>query len=149
MVKCRKTWKSTHPCLWQAWKVLHPWRSIVRLQYLYHSLVKERPPPTFGPISCTGSMFTQMSTHPGASFAWSLRSTASSAVCRSEVRNFTKSYYKASLRRQTYSVHCKLHNAHGDMVPFRVLFAIRTWLRSCWWFFCMLLITCLRVLSHC
>ena len=84
-------------------------RSIMRLQYLfYHGLVKERPPPTFGPISCTGSMFTQMSTHPGASFAWSLRSTASSAICISEVRNFTKSYYKASLHRQTQLMQCAL-----------------------------------------
>ena len=43
-------------------------------------LMKEHPPPTFGPFSCTGSKFTRMSTHPGASFAWSLRSTASSTM---------------------------------------------------------------------
>ena len=28
-------------------------------------LTKERPPPTFRPISCTGSKFTRMSAHPG------------------------------------------------------------------------------------
>ena len=32
------------------------------------------------PISCIGSKFTQMRAHTGASFTWSLRSTASSAV---------------------------------------------------------------------
>ena len=34
------------------------------------TLAKERPPSTFGQISCTGSKFTWMSIHPGASFAW-------------------------------------------------------------------------------
>ena len=43
-------------------------------------LPKERPSPTFGPISCIGSKFTRMSAHHGASFAWSLKSTASSAM---------------------------------------------------------------------
>ena len=41
---------------------------------------KEYPPSTFGPISCIGSKFIWMSAHPGASFASSLRSTASSAM---------------------------------------------------------------------
>ena len=41
---------------------------------------KERPPPTRGPISCIGSKFIWISAHPGASFAWSLRSTASNAM---------------------------------------------------------------------
>ena len=30
-------------------------------------LTKECPPPTFGPISCIRSKFTQMSAHPGVS----------------------------------------------------------------------------------
>jgi len=30
---------------------------------------KKRPPPTFGPISCLGSKFTQSGLHLGASFA--------------------------------------------------------------------------------
>ena len=33
--------------------------------------------------------------------------------------------------------HHELHHAHGDMVPFRVLRAIRTWLWTRWWFQCM------------
>ena len=37
-------------------------------------LTKRAPPPTFGTISCIGSKFTRMSAHPGANFAWSLRS---------------------------------------------------------------------------
>ena len=44
------------------------------------SLMKEHPPPTFGPVSCIGSKFSQMSAHPGATFKWSLRSMASSAM---------------------------------------------------------------------
>ena len=35
---------------------------------------------TFGPISYIGSKSIWMSDHPGASFTWSLRSTASSAM---------------------------------------------------------------------
>ena len=41
------------------------------------SLVKEHPPYTFCPISRRGSKFTWISAHPGASFTWSLRITAS------------------------------------------------------------------------
>ena len=36
---------------------------------------KERPPPTFGPISCIGSKFAQISAHPGVSFAWLMECT--------------------------------------------------------------------------
>ena len=36
-------------------------------------------------------------------------------------------------------MHCELHHAHGDVVPFRVLCAVRTRLRSRWWFRCTLL----------
>ena len=45
----------------------------------------------------------------------------------------------------------KIH-AHGDMMPFRVLCAIRTWLSNHWWFHCMLLFVQLlasRSLSRC
>ena len=65
----------------------------IHVQCMYCSLMKECPPskkrphPTFGPISCIGSKFTQMSAYPWASFAWlmewyswSLRSTATSAM---------------------------------------------------------------------
>ena len=54
----------------------HAYRSLMKKG----PLTKERPPPTFGPISCIGSKFTWMSAHPGASFAWRLRSTTSSAM---------------------------------------------------------------------
>ena len=56
----------------QLWSYHIDYREVLR----YHSLArkrlssKERPPPTFGPISCIGSKFTQMSSHPGASFMW-------------------------------------------------------------------------------
>ena len=40
--------------------------------------VSERVPTSY--ISCMGSKYTEMSTHPGPSFVWSLRSTASSAM---------------------------------------------------------------------
>ena len=36
-------------------------------------------------------------------------------------------------------MHCELHHAHGDVVPFRVLCAVRTRLQSRWWFHCTLL----------
>ena len=42
--------------------------------------MKECPPPPFDPISGIGSRFTQMSTHPIASFTWGLRSISSSAM---------------------------------------------------------------------
>ena len=45
-----------------------------------HPLMKECPPPSFGPISCVGSKFTRMSAHSGAYFVCSLRSTASSTM---------------------------------------------------------------------
>jgi len=54
---------------------------------IYHSLAKEGPlmnecpSPTFGPISCMGSKFTQMSTHLEASFVWSLKSKTTSTLC--------------------------------------------------------------------
>ena len=41
----------------------------------YRTIVKERPTPTFAPISCIGSKFTWMSAHPGASFAWLMECT--------------------------------------------------------------------------
>ena len=50
----------------------------------YHSLVKEcpltkeHPSPTFDPIFCIGWVKVYLNEHPpGASFMWSLRSTAS------------------------------------------------------------------------
>ena len=58
-------------------------------------LTKEHPPPTFGSISHIGSKFTQMRAHPGASFAWSLRSTASSAM-HSEVRTLCNTIPKVT-----------------------------------------------------
>ena len=51
--------------------------------------------------------------------------------------------------------HHELHNAYGDMVPFRVLCAVRTQPlrhRSRWWLHCMVLfvqLSALRGSSHC
>ena len=41
---------------------------------------KSAHPLLFAPFSCISSKFTQMSTHPGVSFAWSLGSTTSSTM---------------------------------------------------------------------
>ena len=70
----------------------------------YRSLAKERPSPTFGPISCIRSKFTRMSAHHGANFGWSLKSTASSAMrisCKKLRVVLHHNYYKASLHRRT------------------------------------------------
>ena len=89
-----------------------------------HPLTKEHPPPTFDPFCCIGSKFTWMSAHPGASFAWSWRSTASSAMqiwgkklCLIHVLH---QRHLCTDRRSECGVHRELHHAHGDMVPFRV-----------------------------
>ena len=54
----------------------HMYRSVTKKSML----MKEHSLPTFSPIPCIGSKFTGMSTHPGANFALSLRSTASSTM---------------------------------------------------------------------
>ena len=60
---------------------MHLLQRCVRYIYIIYSLVKkhllmkEHPPPSFGPISFIGSKLTS-----GVSFAWSLRSTASSVM---------------------------------------------------------------------
>ena len=86
-----------------------------------------------------------MSVHPGASFAWLMECTCGvweaqpQALCISGVRNFvlylTEGYYKPFLHRRTYLIQCAWRaQAHSDMVPFRVLCAVRTQLWSCGWF---------------
>ena len=76
--------------------------------FVLHSLVKEHPPSTFGPISCVGSKFTLMNAYVracGESFAWLMEYThgaQSQVPCISEVRNFVlnfNDYYKAALCR--------------------------------------------------
>ena len=78
----------------------------------YRSLVKEcppskeRPPPTFGPISCNERPpWSEFHVANGVHL-WSLRSTAISAMHISEVRNFTlyftEGYCKAALSRREY-----------------------------------------------
>ena len=96
--------------------------------------------PIFDPISCIGSKFIWMSTHLGVSFA-----TQPQTRCISEVRNFVILHWRLLQAN-------KLHNVHGDMVPFRVLCAVRTRLWSCWWFCCTWLffqLFALRASSHC
>ena len=78
------------------------------LTNMYHSLTKKRP-PTFGPISCLGSKFTQKCTHHGVSFMSVLDCNCEvgeaqpEALCISEVRKFmlyfTEGNYKAALHR--------------------------------------------------
>ena len=60
--------------------------------------------PERKPISCIGSKFTRMSTHPGVTFAWLMVCTCGvieaqfQALCPSEVRNFSLyGPYKAAL----------------------------------------------------
>ena len=78
-------------------------------------LLKEHPPPSFGSISCIGSKFARMSTHPGASYVWPVECTRGvweehlqAHVRISMVRNFvlyfTECYYKAALHRRMYSL---------------------------------------------
>ena len=55
--------------------------------------MKERPSPTFGPISCIGSKSVWMSAHPGASITWLINAHGvwrahPQVLCISEVRNF-------------------------------------------------------------
>ena len=122
--------------------ICNEWPSVNWKFNLYRSLVKERPPPTFGPISCIGSKFTQMSAHPGVSFAWSLRSTASSAL-RISGKKLRVILHWINTR------HCELHYAHCHIMPFRVLCAVTAQLWSCWWFRCTGQLFALRASSHC
>ena len=46
------------------------------------------PPPTFGPISCIGSKFTQMSTHPRASFACLMKGSEKHVLERAPILLF-------------------------------------------------------------
>ena len=71
------------------------------------------------------------------------------ALCISEVECLCNTLLKVTTRHlcvDGWSYH-ELHHAHGDMVPFRVLCAIRTQLRSCWWFRCTLFFAS-RASSH-
>ena len=79
-----------------------------------------------------------MSTHPGASFAWSLRNTASSVSCNTILKD-TKTHLCIDGCRMMDNVHHELHRAHCELVLFRVLCAVRTRLWSQWWFYCTLL----------
>ena len=98
-------------------------------------LTKERPIPTFGPISCIGSKFTRMSTYPGVSFPWIIQGI----FAYTDVANVvsTASYTMFTITQ---------------VVRFRVLCAVWTRLWSCWWFRCTLFCVQLfasRALSHC
>ena len=96
-----------------------------------HPLTKECPPPTFGPTSCTGSKFTQMSTHPGISYAWSLRST-SSALCMSDCKKLHVVLHQRLLQgifvqTDTANVVCAASYTIVTVTwQFRLLCAVRT-----------------------
>ena len=113
--------------------------------------MKEDPPPTFCLISCIGSKFTQMSTYPGVSFAWSQRSTASSTIlivryetlCNTSPKGTN---YKASLHRQTQLMQCVTQATPCSEC------CVPSGLQSCQWFHCTLLFVhlfTLRAQSHC
>ena len=108
---------------------------------LYHSLVKEHQltkehpcTPYFWP-NFIGSKFTWISTHLGASFARSLRSAASNTMhiwgeklCNTSLK-VTTSHWEHGVARGTHHI-SYVHLCKVGMVPFRVLYAIRTWLWS-------------------
>ena len=77
-----------------------------------------------------------MSTHPGASITWSLRSRASSAmhIWGKKLRVIFHRRHLCIDGLSYCGAHHKLLRAHSDMAPFRVLCTVRTWLQSCWWF---------------
>ena len=81
-----------------------------------------------------------MSAHPGASFAWSLRHTASSAmhIWGTKLHVILHWRLHRQMKLMQWVAHRKLHDVHSHIVPFRVLCAIRTQLWSCWWFRCTL-----------
>ena len=59
----------------------------------------------------------------------------------------TEGYYKVTLCKRMKLMRCT-PRAHGDMVPFRVLCAIRTCLQNCWWLRYMLLFAQLLLQTH-
>ena len=114
--------------------------------------IREHPPPTyFWPNFLCRVKFTWMSAHPGAS----LRSTASSTMHWGKKLCVVLYYRDLCIvlyyRDLCIDGHVNLNHAHGHMVPFRVLCVVRTWLWSCWWCRCMLLLVqlfALRASSH-
>ena len=109
------------------WPITHiPQSHICNVIKSTHSH-KSAHPLRFGPISCIGSKFNRMSAHPGASFMWSLRTTASSTMhiwskklCVILQQMLLQGIFHID-RHSKCNAHHKLHHAHSDIVLFRVL----------------------------
>ena len=107
----------------------------------------QRVPTTFGPNSCIGSKFTQVSTHRGVSVSacthgvWKVQPCTLWGITNFMLY-FTKGYYMVALCRQTYNA---AYTASYSMLmvtvmtPSSVLCTIKIWLWSCWQLCCMLL----------
>ena len=130
---------------WKSWKPNHKFYAVHINFSFYCSLANSKEHPT---SPCIWLKFSQVSAHPGMSFVWLTEHSCEvweakpQALCTSEVRDFvlycTEGYYKVTLCKQMKIMQCT-PCAHCDIVPFRVLCAIRTWHQNCWWLCYMLL----------
>ena len=74
-----------------------------------HPPLKERPPPSFGPIFCIRLLFAQMSALPRASYTWLIEcmrgvwESHPQALCTSEVKNFKLYFAEGFYKWQMYS----------------------------------------------
>ena len=125
---------------------------------MYHSLAKERSlTKELHPLLLTHFSVYRVKVYLNEHPPWSefrmefeKHSLKRYAYLRKESSHNTSP--KASLRRRMSLIRCiyrELHYAHGNLVPFRMLCAIRTRLRSRWWFCCMLLSVNWMASSHC
>ena len=117
---------------------------------LVFTVVLQTPKST-QPLPCIWLKFSQVSAHPAGNELCMTKTEHScevweakpQALCTSEVGDFvlycTEGYYKVTLCKQMKIMRCT-PCAHCDMVPFRVLCAIRTWHQNCWWLCYMLLL---------
>ena len=108
------------------WKkeILQPTKN-TKCADMYHSLMNKRLPPTYDPIFCRGSKFTQMSAHPGASFAWLTECTCHSfsTMCYTSLKFITR---RSILLMPLLAI----HHIDSDRLPFKVLCAVRIQLQS-------------------
>ena len=106
----------------------------------YLSLVKEHPPPTFG-----GSKFTQRVPTPrqvcmtNRVHSWSVEKHSFKHYAiwgkKHFMLHFPDGYCKVALHRLCYfccTLLATIHHAHSDRMPFKVLWAVRTWLQGLW-----------------
>lgn len=89
------------------------------------SLVNEYPPPTFGPIACVGSKFTQKSTHPRTSFAWLMEPLVEFEDYCKKLGTFKRHHSVGE--HSECDTHCELHHVHGEII---LIQRNHQWLRS-------------------